>query len=147
MIIGFKCYNKGLVLEEGKEYTSESNSKFGTEGFHFYANIEDSFISFDCFNDEVDVYLVAGSKIIEVHNDMYYSQNITIIKKLTREEVISIALNLNEIRVKRFISTFGLTKDEIELFKDVFLYSKSVLDTIEYYQEEDRDVYKRTLDK
>lgn len=160
MVIGFKCFNKGLVtrygdvLEVSKEYTSDYKPKFGTRGFHFCTNMEDSFRYFDCFNDEVDVCIVIGSGIIEAHNDeyngyydMYSCERIKILKKLTREEVICIALNLDEIRAKRFVSSFGLTKNEIELFKNKFFYSRFVLDAIAYYQEDDKEVYKRTLDK
>ena len=160
MVIGFKCFNKGLVtsygdvLEVGKEYISNTDPKFGARGFHFCINIEDSFRYFDCFNNEVDVCIILASGKIDIYNDEYNGyydmgccEKIVILEKLTREEVISIALNLNEIRVKRFVSTFGLTKNEIELFKNKFFYSKFVLDAISYYQEEDREVYKRTIDK
>ena len=159
-MIGFKCFNKGLVtrygdvLEEGKEYTSEHDPRFGKSGFHFCSHIEDTFRYFDCFNEEVDVCIVEGNGEIEVYDDeyngyydMYSCRKLTILQKLTREEVIYIGLNLDERSATRFVSTFGLTKEEVELFKDKFFYSSSVLNAIAYYQENDREVYRRVLDK
>ena len=160
MVIGFKCFNKGLVtrygnvLEVGKEYTSKNEPKFGKSGFHFCKNMEDTFRYFDAFNDEVDVCIVEGSGKIECYNDEYYgyydmycSEKIKILQKLSREEVIYHAMTLYEKGVERFVSTFGLTKEEIKLFKDRFFYSRCVINAIAYYQENDKEVYQRTLDK
>ena len=160
MVIGYKCFNKGLVtrygdvLEVGKEYTSKHDPKFGKSGYHFCKNMEDTFRYFDSFNDEVDVCIVEGSGKIEKYDDYYYgyydmycSEKIKVLRILTREDIINYGLNLNELTAERFISTFGLTSEEIKLFKDKFFYSWGVLNAIAYYQENDKEVYKRILDK
>lgn len=160
MVIGYKCFNKGLVtrygdvLEVGKEYTSIDNPKFGHSGFHFCKNMEDTFRYFDCFNDEVDVCIVEGFGKVERYDDEYYeyfdmytTDKIKILQKLSREEIIYEGLNLDALRAERFVSTFGLTKEEIKLFKERFFYSNRVLNAISYYQENDKEVYKRVLDK
>ena len=51
---------------------------------------------------------------------MFSIENMEIMKILSREEIIHIALNLNELRVCRFIQCFKLNNDEIELFKEKF---------------------------
>ena len=70
---------------------------------------------------------------------------IKIVKVLTREEIINIGINLDEIRVKRFIQGFKLNSQEIELFKDKFQNNISVINVILYYQDKDKEVYKRLL--
>lgn len=160
MVIGYKCFNKGLVtrygdvLEVGKEYTARHDPKFGHSGFHFCKNMEDTFRYFDCFNDEVEVCIVEGFGKVECYDDdyngyydMYSAEKIKIVQRLSREEVIYYGLNLNKRTVERFVSTFGLTDEEIQLFKEKFFYSRRVLNAIAYYQENDKEVYKRSLDK
>lgn len=160
MVIGYKCFNKGLItnygdiLEVGKEYTARHDPKFGHSGFHFCKNMEDTFRYFDCFNDEVEVCLVEGFGKIEIYNDeyngyydMYSSEKIKILRIFTRKDIINYGLNLNELTAERFISTFGLTDKEIKLFKEKYFYSWGVLNAISYYQEKDKEVYKRVLDK
>ena len=76
---------------------------------------------------------------------MYCVQELKIIRQLTRVELIELGLNLSKYRVKRFISTLSLTQPEIELFKEKFKNNVDILDTIAYYQENDKDVYFRKL--
>lgn len=72
---------------------------------------------------------------------MYCVEELEIIKELSREEIINIGLNLNEIRVKRFLSTFILLKEEIELFKNKFKNKKDILNIIAYYQENNKNIF------
>lgn len=156
-IIGYKCFNKGLVnrykkeLEVGKIYTASGSVSFGNDGhgYHFCKNLEDTLRYFDGMNEEISMCLVKGTgKIIEYEDDyngyydMYSSEHIEILKELTREEIISYALNLNEIRVCRFIQGFKLNSNEIKLFKEKWSQSKNVLKIIEYYQLKNIDAFK-----
>jgi len=157
-IIGYKCFNKdmtnryGKKLEVGKIYSTNNEVKFGNDGhgFHFCKNIEDTFRYFDAMNEEVSICLVRGFGNIDEfeddHNgyyDMYASENIEIIKELSREEIITIGLNLYPDRAKRFVSGIRLSDDEIEMFKEKYKTSTQVLKTIDYYQLGDKDAYKR----
>lgn len=155
-IKGYKCFNKNLInrygkkFEVGKIYISSGVLKFGNNGFHMCKNIEDTFRYFDAFNNDVDVCLVSGSgKIIEYSDeyygyyDMYCVEKIKIIDNLSREEIINIGLDLNKERVKRFVSLFRLTNDEIFLFKEKFEKYVEVLDAISYYQEGNTKIYKK----
>lgn len=155
-IKGYKCFNKNLInrygkkFEVGKIYISSGVLKFGNNGFHMCKNIEDTFRYFDVFNNDVDVCLVSGSgKIIEYSDeyygyyDMYCVEKIKIIDNLSREEIINIGLDLNKERVKRFVSLFRLTNDEIFLFKEKFEKYVEVLDAISYYQEGNTKIYKK----
>ena len=62
---------------------------------------------------------------------------------MSRLEIIEEGLNLNEIRVQRFISTFCLSKEEIELFKEKFSKCNYILDVSAYYQEGNKNIYKK----
>ena len=73
--------------------------------------------------------------------DMYCVEKMKIIKELSRKEIIDIGLNLNEIRIKRFLSTLILTEEEIELFKNKYNGKRDVINTISYYQEGNKNIY------
>ena len=142
---------QGKEIEIGQVYTANGNVKAGNDshGYHFCKNMEDTFRYFDAMNDEVSVCLVRGTGIIDEYEDdyngyynIYASEHIEILKKLTREEIITYALNLNEIRVRRFVQGFKLTDDEIELFKEKFSSSSNVLKYINYYQLRNIDAFK-----
>ena len=155
-VVGYKCFNSnitnryGMKFEIGKIYFTKGIVKFGINGngFHLCKNIEDTLRYFDAINSQVNICIVKGSKNIityfDEYNgyyDMFAVEQLEIIKKITRKEIIDIAINLNNIRVKRFISGYRLDKNEIELFKNKFEKDKDVLNVIAYYQEEKLDVY------
>ena len=79
--------------------------------------------------------------------EMYASEKIFVEKILSHEEIITYALNLNDIRAERFVSQFPLTKEEIDYFKEKFYNCPNVLNAIQYYQEKDLDTYKRIVFK
>ena len=155
-VIGYKCFNKdftnryGLKFETGKLYIAQPPIKFGLNGsgFHLCKNIEDTFRYYDAMNDEVLVCKVKGSGDITECCDEYYGyyemysvENLEILEILNREQIINIGLQLNELRVKRFISGYKLSKKEIEMFKEKFLNFKEVLLTLEYYQNNNKNAY------
>lgn len=156
-VIGYKCFNKdlsnryGRKMEVGKVYTANGPVNFGNygHGFHFCKNIEDTFRYFPTNENEISVCLVKGTgKIVEYEDeyngyyDMYSAENIEILKQLKRDEIIEIGLSLNPIRVCRFIQCLKLNNDEIELFKDKFLNNFEVIQYINYYQLNNKDVFK-----
>lgn len=58
------------------------------------------------------------------------------------DEIINYALDLPVENVKRFISLYRLTKEEIELFKEKFNIP-AILMIIEYYQNKNDKVYQK----
>lgn len=149
MIKGYKCFNKNLInrygfqFEVGGIYSVNGEVKYGNNGngFHMCVNLEDTLRFFDGFNGEIDICKVIGFGkcilSIDTHYDyydMYSVEKLQIIKKLSREEIIKIGLNLPEYRVTRFIQGLKLMEEEIELFKTKFANSKSVLEVISYYK-------------
>ena len=157
-IIGYKCFNKDLTnrygtrFEIGKVYKTNGKISFGNDGngFHFCKNIEDTFRYFPVDKEEISVCLVKGTGEIVVYEDeyngyydMYSSENIEIIKQLTRDEIIEIGLNLNSLRVCRFIQCFKLNNEEIELFKEKFFDNTRVIQFIDYYQLNNKEAFKK----
>lgn len=155
-VVGYKCFDQGLKNRYGKEfsigkiYLTPGTIKFKENGFHMCKNMEDIFRYFDALNNDVDVCLVRGSGTIDTYNDeyagyydMYCAERLEILKKLTRAEIINIGLNLNELRALRFVTSFKLTNEEIEIFKSKFKNKIDVIDAIKYYQENDKKVYER----
>ena len=154
VVYGYKCFNKNLtsqygdIFKEGKIYHS-SNPHFGKNGFHMCMRLEDTLRYFDAFNDNIRICLVYGfgefNEYDDEYNgyyDMYSYEYLTILKELSREEIINYALNICEYRLKRFISLYKLNIDEIELFKSKFYNNDNILKCIKYYQENNEDVYK-----
>ncbi len=155
MFYGYKCFNKGLInrysnkFEVGKEYHCDGVIQFGNEGngFHVCKRLEDTLRYFDAMNKEVDLTKVRCHGLFDTYEDnyndyfdMYAYEYMEIIKILTREEIIEYGLQLNELAVKRFLSLYKLKEEEIELFKEKY-NNRSVLDTISYYQEGNKDTY------
>ena len=158
MINGYKCFYQGLTdnfgnkYEIGKTYHVDGEIKFGDRGngFHICTNLEDTLRYFDTMNNEVEIAIVTCFGKTHKNNDEYngyydmYSCEYMIIDKiLKREEIINYGLDLDNEHVKRFVSQFKLTKEEILLFKEKFKKEEIVLDLIAYYQENDKGVFKR----
>lgn len=160
MVFGYKCFNKdltnryGFKFEVGKTYSVVGEIKFGVNGngFHMCKNIEDTFRYYDAMESEVSVCEVIGlGKFVSLcdeyngYYDMYSVKMIKIVRLLSREEIIKMILGFSEERVIRFIQLYGLTSSEIILFKEKFKKYRRVMDYIAYYQEGDKDVFKRKL--
>ena len=158
----YKCFNKGLInlygrqYEIGKLYHDEGDISFGDKkhGFHVCENLEDTFRFFDGFHEELDVCLVECfgkyAKRDDEYNgyfEMYSFEYLKILKLLTREEIISYGLNLDENRVVRFISSIKLTKEETGLFREKFYNCVNVIEHIDYYQDNDKEVFARRFNK
>lgn len=148
--IGYKCFNKDMTnrygnkFEIGHTYSVSGEIKFGNSGngFHFCTNFEDCFRYFSTFDEEISLCLVKGYGNISCYNDEYYgfydmfcSSNIEIIKEISREEIIQMALHLNEIRICRFIQLFKLNNNEKNMILEKFKKNKNVLFYMNYYQD------------
>ena len=155
-IIGFKCFNKNLTnrygfqYKIGKTYNAKGKIKFGNDGngFHFCKNLEDTLRYYDALKEQVDICLVVGFGNIVMYEDtyneyydMYASENMIILRKLSRDEIIKYAYNLRWPRINRFLSGFLLTAEEIKIFKSKFYNKQDIINTIEYYQEGKLDTY------
>ena len=160
-VYGYKCFQKGLInrygvnFKVGETYHSGGNIIFGVDGngYHMCERLEDTLRFFDAFNEEVDICSVIGMgecvKRDDEYNDyydMYVCEKMYVIKKLTREEIITYGLNLYEMRLMRFISSFKLTEEEIKLFRDKFKNNYLVSKYIDYYQDNKKDAFVRKLD-
>ncbi|MBQ6687095.1 MAG: hypothetical protein IJN03_01045 [Bacilli bacterium] len=159
MIVGYKCFKKGMVnhygehFEIGKTYSVLGPIKFGTNGngYHMCTNMEDTLRYFH-FDEDIDMCKVIGDGKFAEFNDEYYGyyfmyavERLHIEKKLSREEIVAMALKMYPESAIRFIQGIKLTPLEIELFKNQFANDIRVLNAIEYYQERDKDIYERTL--
>lgn len=153
-IKGYKCFNKDFTNRYGRKfsigqiYVAPGIIKFGNNGngFHICKNMEDTFRYYDTSNIIVCEVIGSGNYVeysdeYNEYFDMYSVEKLEIIRKLSREEIIEEGLNLNEIRVKRFLSTFKLTQEEIDNFKSKFRNNRNILNILAYYQEKNKDVY------
>ena len=77
---------------------------------------------------------------------MFAFEYMVIKKLLTREEIIDYGLNLFGEQLERFVSLFKLTNEEIEVFKNKFQMYPQTLKFIAYYQEGDKDAFKRNTE-
>jgi len=154
-IIAYKAFDEGLVnrygdkFEVGKIYRVNGDIKWGNygNGFHMCLYPENCFRYFDT-SQKIDLALVRGFGQMQCYDDeynayynMYVCEGMEILKVLSRDEIIELALNLYTYRIENFLKTFKLSADEIELFKDVYKDSERTLEFINYYQENDKDAF------
>lgn len=157
MIIGYKCFKKGLInhygmkFEVGKTYHTTGPIKFGNygNGFHMCKFFYDTFRYFT--NEEEPVLcLVEGSGKLDEYDDDYYGyysmyavENIKIIRIIERKEIIELSLKLPNFNLIKILQTFKLTKEEILLFKDFFKNNAYILKAISRYQEDNLSILSR----
>lgn len=160
-IKGYKAFNKdftnrhGIVFEEGKTYQDVGDIKFGNSsvsGYHMCERLEDTLRYFPAFEDEIQIAEVIGSGKAVKYDDDYYGyydmyavEKIEIKKFLSRDEILGMFLNnkVYDDRVCRFVSTFKLKEDEIEMFKLKYAESDKIMKYIGYYQENDDQAFSR----
>lgn len=156
MIQCYKCFQKGMLnrygqpFEVGVEYHTDGIIKFGNNGngFHACKRLEDTLRYFDAMEGEVDIAQIRGFGNFDLYEDDYYGyydmysfENIIIDKVLNRQEIMDYAYHLPEMRAERFVSLFRLTEEEKEKMIDLFKQSFSVLKSIAYYQDGDKDAF------
>ena len=162
MIKGYKAFNKDLTnrygseFVEGTTYRVEGELKFGNNGngFHFCKRLEDTLRYFPGMEEAIDIAEVTSlednaEKYDEYNGyyDLYAARALRIDRILPREEIIEMFLNKSEERVIRFVSGYKLTPEEIEMFKLRYCDEPRIIMAIQYYQEEDKEVYKRNHEK
>lgn len=156
-IQGYKSFNADFTNINGKKFTQGVTYKisgtpiFGPNGngFHFAKRFEDT-IRYSDYSDnkilrDVVIAQVIGSGEIaegcDEYNgyyDLFSATELTVIKYLTREEIINMARDLPIFRLERFISLYRLDEEEISLFEGI----DSSLDTyIDYYQRGNKDAF------
>ena len=156
MIKGYKAFDKeqknrhGKRFEEGMTYNVLGPVKFGNKGngYHFCGRLEDTLRYVDAMNDDIKIAEVIGSgDIVESYDDyygyydMYSASSITIVRFLTREEIIEQFMCASVYRVERFVQLFRLTEGEIVSFKEKYCNENLILKAIAYHQENDYGAY------
>lgn len=126
VIHGYKAFatdgtNIALETMPVGKYYYDGIIKYGKSGYHFAKRLEDTIRYSGTANPLIAE--VIGSGIIDLGEDDYYgfydiyaASNIEIVRYLTREEIIQYALELNIERMKRFIVSYELTDEELNLF-------------------------------
>ena len=162
VINGYKAFHKGMKnrfdieYKEHHVYTVDGPLTFGNtgNGIHFCKRLEDTLRYVPAMEEEVDIAKVTSlGEVVERDDeyngyyDMYSARKLLIDRKLERDEIIEIFLNMPSHRVERFVQLFMLTKEEIELFKNRYANDKRVLNAIAYYQEGDTSIYERQYNK
>lgn len=77
MIIGYKCFDVGLInrygmkFDVGKDYHVSNEIKYQNNGFHMCTNLEDTLRYFDAMNGEVEIAKVIGYGSIDEYDDEY----------------------------------------------------------------------------
>lgn len=122
-------------------------------GFHFAEKLEDTMRFFNPASENSEYYAVlAQDQILE--NDkvnyfdsgkMYVTNNLTIIKKLTKEDIFKYALSLNDNDLSRVLSLYPFDIKELSI---IFEKCKNngyikALSAIENFQTGDRKNFKR----
>lgn len=150
-MFGYKAFDKNLInqfhkkYKEGHSYFSKKDLEYQKTGFYFCRNLEDVFRYYDGFSDIEIARVKSFGKVrrfFDEYNEYetFCSQGIEIVKVLSRKDIISYGLKLDDYRLKRFISGFKLTDEEIEMF---IAANESCQEYIEYYQKGNDDAFTR----
>ena len=152
IIAGYKSFaldgtNKyGKIMPVG-HYHRDGEIKFGIygNGYHFAKYMEDTLrystmVERNCLVAEVigSGTIIKSEDEYNGYDDLYVASDIEIVKYLEREEIINIALNLNSIKMQRFIRDFNLTLEEIALFEGKYF---NVDLAIDYYDRKIMEAY------
>ena len=165
-IHGYKTFNKdktnryGIKFIEKETYQIYEIPKFGNKGigFHFCKRLEDTLRYFPAMEEEVVIAEVTSLGDVYEYSDEYYgyydmfsTNKIRIDHFLTRTEIIKKYLKHPERqieeRVIRFLSSFRLSKEEIEMFRLAYVGNEMIQNTISYYQEGKKDVFHDAFQK
>ncbi len=153
-MIGYKAFDENLVNRYGKkfelnyEYTIEGEIKFGSHGFHFCTNLEDTLRYVDGSNAVIAIVQSLGDlqKYDDEYNgyyDMFVTNKIKIIKVLTKEDILKYMFKLPEFRIIRLISSyFQFTEEDLQMLEMLYLNNDNIMKAIRYYQRNELDAYK-----
>lgn len=162
MILGYKSfsyngYNQfGEKMIEGKNYHCSGIIKYNHNGYHMSHFFEDTIPFSDKIDEEGNEKLLHNILIAEVIGygnldtvseyysdyygfyDMYACSDIKILRFIPRDELINMALKLNELRMERFVKYCYLTDKELLLFRNIY----PIVDlAIDYYHYENKKAY------
>ncbi len=154
---GYKSFNIDFTNINGKKFIQGITYKvsgkpiFGPHGngFHFAKRFEDTIRYSDyeegkILRDVVIAEVIGSGQIKEGcdeyngYYDLYSATEITVIRYLTRDEVIAMARFLPVWRLERFISLYRLEEDEIALFVGI---DRSLDTYIDYYQRNNKNAF------
>lgn len=153
---GYKCFNSNFtnnsneLIRTNTTYVLQDKLKIKKNGFHFCKRLEDTLRYFDGLKEDIIICKVKALGDIIWYEDNYYdyydigcTNKIYISNPLSREEIMSYADNLIDIRFIRFIQGYKLTKEEKEYFKNKYINNRLVINYLKYYQEDDLEVFER----
>ena len=152
-LVGDKLVDKfDNVYEEKETYHYDGDVIFHRSGFHMCLNPEDTLRYLDAFENEVVICEVEGSgkshEYWDDYNeyyDMYSVEDLTIIKQLSKKDLLDIIKNKTFMKKDRFIKGMPLANCEINYLLENIRYTTegSFLTTaIEYNIERQNEVKK-----
>ena len=153
-MLGFKAFDDDLINRYGqkfeleKEYILDGEIKFGSRGFHFCTNLEDTLRYVDGTSAIITIVESLGNlqKYDDEYNgyyDMFVTNKIKIIKVLTKEDILKYMFKLPEFRIIRLISLyFQFSEDDLQMLEMLYLNNDNVMKAIRYYQRNELDAYK-----
>jgi hypothetical protein len=155
MIKGYKSFRKELInqideqLEEGKTYRLERDITWNKCGYHFCSSPEDTLRYMREYDEETIVAEVHSNGKVHTYDDeyngyynMFVSDEITIDRVLSREELFNLIINHGENSILKMIQNYILTQAEINSLSN---RSIRINQALLYYQLGDNTVYRRLL--
>lgn len=160
-IIGFKCFNKGLINQHGVKFHPNKIHKVNGEvvfgnsgnGYHFCKDIENTLRYFHVDADQIDLCKVEGSGDIKTSNDeyngyfdMYVASELKVVSILSFDDILSEVNNMCVDRFIRFIQSYPLDKHIFmdlvnQKFANNFHIKERINKHYSYYQEGNEDAF------
>ena len=160
-IEGYKCFNKNLVcnknnfqMKEKSLYRLNKNVIYHKEGFHFCIRLEDTLRFFGGVDEEKYICKIRalgdiswGEDEYNGYYDMGCTNIIYIDHLMSREEIFNYADNLSDFAFIRLITSYKLNDNELLYFKNKYKNNYRVINYIDYYQNNELDVFYKVLKK
>ena len=154
-ICGYKVFNSDFTTMGGIQFSVGMHrhvdgiinaGPIGGNGFHLCKNFEDTFryIRENPLLCEVIGYGLISREYIDDYNEYYgiYACSDLYVKRIIpREEIIEMAKQLSEHKLKRIIMTYNMTEKEIEEIENT-KNNKKIKQYIDYYHRGNKNAFK-----
>lgn len=144
-IIAYKAFFKGLTndidgiqYEIGKPYTTPDRLLYQRGGYHMCKQFEDCYKFLKATETEIDLTLVKGfgnyygvdggeRSPDDSTGIIYMCEKMEILKVLSRDEIIQLALELPPYRMQSFLYNYPLLKEEKDIIMSSYTYGTNDL--------------------
>ncbi len=155
-MIGYRAFNSDYTNDLGEKFElnethhidGKINATFGKKGngYYFYTDLADVF-RFEDPQKEIKVAVVEATGSIDCVKDEYNNylryacSDLTVVKYLSREEILNTVLSEGIHSIDKFIRTYNLTEDERDVVLDHVRGDNDLIGKVLWYCYDKKDIF------